>query len=595
VTFPDDVKDRLDIVEIISGYVQVKKAGRSYTALCPFHSEKTPSFFIFPERRSWRCFGACATGGDVFSFVMKAEGKDFAEILRLLAHQAGLALPRTERSKQGQVIYAINEAACAYYQQVLASPSSGAQAMAYIKRRGIDTETLRRFELGFAPSGGHSLKRYLLSLGHDEETALLAGLLVRTDAGNTLDMFRSRLIFPIRDVSGKLVGFGGRVLREDLPKYLNSPKTEVFDKGDLIYAMHLAKDSIKELGVVVIVEGYMDVIAAHQHGFSNVVASMGTALTEHQVTLLGTIAKNFLLALDPDIAGQEATLRSMQGSWRAFERKLMLKEKGIAFYERPSALSLKVASLPVGKDPDKLIREDTLAWENILADAESLMDYLLRAMATRSDLTSARGKMEAAERLFPLVAAIENPFEQRQYFLRLAELLQVSEATLVASVGRPNPVRRGASARNNVTLLTTSPFLQGNHDVLEEYFLSLILIHPELGRLSAGVTEEHFHRVENREVFTSWVKSSNIEALGSSISVHLAQHLEYLTNRGLPAVDFKEREAALVSCVRRLEERRLRDVKAQEVLAFSEDNIGSELTAQAVENNERLRRLFEEA
>ncbi|MGI5835145.1 MAG: DNA primase, partial [Chloroflexota bacterium] len=285
----EEIKARLDIADIVSERVLLKKAGKSLKGLCPFHVEKTPSFVVFPETGSWHCFG-CGEGGDIFTFVMRSQNVDFAEALAILAARAGVELRSSERGQQPdggvEKLYAANEAAAAHFRSMLASPA-GARAREYLRRRQISAESIADFEIGFAPDSGAGLAHHLLQLGFSREEILQAGLAGENESGALYDRFRSRVIFPIRDNAGRLVGFGGRSLSNDAqPKYLNTPQTALFDKGGCLYAVDKAKKEIRQTGRAVIVEGYMDALMAHQHGYRNVVASLGTAVTGRQLSQL---------------------------------------------------------------------------------------------------------------------------------------------------------------------------------------------------------------------------------------------------------------------------------------------------------------------
>ena len=280
MTVVDDIKGRLDIVDVVSRYVPLQRSGRSHKANCPFHQEKTPSFHVFPDRQSWRCFGACATGGDVFSFVMRAEGLEFADVLKNLAQQAGVVLPDRQKRTEQESGLEINEAARIYFQRILAS-AQGAEAREYLKSRGVSPDAISKFELGLSPPDGESLKQHLTGQGFTPQQLAQSGIVRESQNGRLVDLFRGRLMFPIRNAQGGLGGFGARAMGDSQPKYLNSPRTPTFDKGHILYGLDLAKDAVRKKGAV-IVEGYMDAIAAHQEGFDNVVASMGTALTENQ-------------------------------------------------------------------------------------------------------------------------------------------------------------------------------------------------------------------------------------------------------------------------------------------------------------------------
>ena len=411
MTVVDDIRARLDIVDVVSAYVALQKSGRSFKAPCPFHTERTPSFIVNPERQSWHCFGACSTGGDAFSFVMRHQNLEFGEALRILAQKAGVELSQASKqdSDKRSKLHAVNRLAASWYQERLRSPE-GAAAMDYLKRRGVNPEMIDTFQLGYSPDSWDALKTYLKNMGAPEADAVESGLIYRNDEGRTWDFFRDRLMFPIHDSQGNVIGFGGRQLTEPAPdapgynpKYINTAATPIFDKRSSLYGIHRAHSAIRESNTGIIVEGYMDVIAAHQYGYTNVVASMGTALTENQVSQLKSLATNFILALDPDTAGQEATLRSLEASWKVFQR--------LASYLTPSGNSLpshlsdpvvlKVAALPEGKDPDELIRHDSDEWERLTKNAPPLMSYLIPAIASRFDIGTGQGKTQVVEAVYP--------------------------------------------------------------------------------------------------------------------------------------------------------------------------------------------------
>ena len=438
----DDIRDKLDLVDVISGHVQLRKAGRNYKARCPFHTEKTPSFTVSPERQTWRCFGACATGGDVFNFVMRKDNVEFGEALRRLADTAGVEI--TSRPKEQvdleEALFRVNREAARFYNEMLKSPE-GRAALKYLYDRGIDDKAIEEFQLGYSPKGRDRLRTHLSTLDANLGHAAQAGLLRSDDEGNVRDFFFGRLMVPILDRRGRVAGFGGRSLDGSNPKYINTAATPIFDKQATLYALDKAAPAIREQETAVIVEGYMDVIAAHQHGRKNVVASMGTALTERQVYLVRTLAKTFVLALDADTAGQEATLRSLEASWRAMERR--------RFGQREEVV-LRIAVMPEGRDPDDLIRKSPEQWDGIVQSAVPYMDFLIPAFARRYDLNTSQGKARAAEALMPIILSMGNAFEQDQYFGKLADTLGVTREQLQASIGKLRPAareRRPASAQ----------------------------------------------------------------------------------------------------------------------------------------------------
>ncbi|MEK7217028.1 MAG: DNA primase, partial [Chloroflexota bacterium] len=382
----DDIKQRLDIVSVVSGYVALSKAGRNFKANCPFHQEKTPSFYVFPDRQSWRCFGACAAGGDIFTFVMRREQIEFGPALRLLAGKAGIELPEYDRVPEEATAEArykeANETATRYYHNLLINGADAAQAREYVAERGIWPETLRAFQLGYSPQRREALKDYMVGQGFNEEELVAAGLLMQGERG-TYDRFHHRLMFPISDSAGHVVGFGARTLDGAPPKYLNSPQTSLFDKSGLLYALDRSKEAIRQARKAVIVEGYMDALTAHQHGFTNVVASMGTALTEKQVGLLSRFTSEVVLALDADAAGEAATMRGLEVApeamgheatavpdweWQWQKKNVNGRQVttrslvGVPRIIGKQKGEIKVLRLPGAKDPDALIRDHPEDW-----------------------------------------------------------------------------------------------------------------------------------------------------------------------------------------------------------------------------------------
>lgn len=521
----DDVKQKTDIVEVVSQYVNLKKSGRNLSAPCPFHSEKNPSFFVYPERQSWHCFGACNTGGDVLSFVMKKENMDFGEALRLLAARAGIEMPTrvqpdTKKDEKDR-IYQANSAAALYFHNLLLNSPGAANARKYIEDRGLNEKTVSDFQLGYALNGWEGLKEHL-EKEYTEKEILDAGLLVESDDGRTHDRFRNRLIFTICDNRGRITGFGARVLDDSLPKYVNSPQTLVFDKSGTLYGINLAAQAIRQKNQAVMVEGYMDVITAHQNGITNVVASMGTAVTERQVNDLKKLTKNIVLALDADTAGEEAMLRCVD-------------------YENSLDIELKVVVLPEGEDPDSVIRDDTGKWNGLLAKALPVMDYIFSVTGSSLDLTRASDKREAVETIGPHVAAIPNPVRRAHYIQKLARLVGTDERTVEATLGvkKATPVSV-KSRRVKPSLPPRSPEILLSRPI-EEQFLALLLKHPEFKEQSAGVPAEYFENSENREIFVAWQQSPDEEALKEKLDEILCDYLDTLSSKNILATKVNER------------------------------------------------------
>jgi len=609
MTVVDEVKSRLDIVEVISSYVTLDRSGQRYKAPCPFHQEKTPSFMVYPDRQSWHCYGACASGGDVFSFVMRAENLDFAETLRRLSQQAGVALPSSQRHTREQVAYQINEAAKSYYQDILAS-AQGVPARAYLEKRGLTDDSIARFELGLSPPDGESLGNHLTQKGFSLDQLKEAGVVRVNDRGQSRDLFRGRLIIPIRNSHGELGGFGSRALDDSVPKYLNSARTPVFDKGRILYGLYLAQEAARQQGLVV-VEGYMDAIMAHQNGFTNVVASMGTALTRDQVGEIRRLTGKVVMALDPDAAGQQATLRSLATSWEVFqklvtERDRRQRSRETIIFQRQEELELKVMSLPDNLDPDELIRRSPQEWAELVEGAVPLFEYLLPAVSHQLDISTPRGKARVVEMLFPFIAAVPEPIQQDLYFQQLAAYIGVDEGTLKASTGRfvnragasgSADTRRRSNPAGREVESTASPFARLDRDPIEEYCLALALQHPDLIP-EAALVPEHFRRPENRELAGQLLQLTQNpleevtgQKLKQSVDPALHEQLEFLIAKDLPPVEARHRLRALQSTVTRLEERFLRELKIEEAIWFSEEqpDILEEPNPTILKVNQRIR------
>ena len=429
----EQIRSSVDIVRLVSQHVPLKKAGRTFKGLCPFHSEKTPSFVVFPETGRWHCFG-CGEGGDIFTFLMKIENLTFPESLRRLAEDAGIPLDSFQTAAKDKELYdrlySANEAAALFYHGLLLNSPTVRE---YVRSRGITDDTARKFLLGLAPEADDALQHHLQRNGFTLDEMLTAGLLYQPDTGAPRDRFHGRLVFPIRDAKEHVVSFGARALAAgQQPKYLNGPQTDLFDKGSTLYGLSLAASAIKREKRAVVVEGYVDVVIAHQGGFDNVVATLGTSLTERHVQGLRRMAPEICLALDADPAGQHASQRGGEIGPQAVpgvqlpagasgaEPRLTLGRVGSA---RPllgfDRVSVTVALLPSGKDPDEVILESPEAWREAVANARPVMEQAIIWAGARYDIQTLQGKREAAEALTPLLAEVADPVS-RAYYLELA-------------------------------------------------------------------------------------------------------------------------------------------------------------------------------
>ncbi|MFN8516520.1 MAG: DNA primase [Chloroflexia bacterium] len=353
-----EIRDRIDMLELVGAKVELKRSGKNWKGLCPFHSEKTPSFYVYPESGNYVCF-SCGEKGDAFSWLKKTEGLDFPDALEQLAARTNVTLKRgvvrdPQRDEERERVWALNEEAATFYANILLNMPAGESGRKYVAERGLTRDTVERFTLGFAPEGWDTLTRHLLSRGHTEAQLIEAGLASERDGGGGIyDRFRTRLLFPIRNRDGKIVGFGGRALGDARPKYLNTAQTSVFDKSANLYAIDLAKDAIRKADTAVIVEGYMDAIMAHQVGHANVVASMGTALTEQQVGLLKRLTSRIILALDADAAGQAAMLRGIDTMRQAldYDEVATVDARALVRFERKLSTDILVLNIRKGRIP----------------------------------------------------------------------------------------------------------------------------------------------------------------------------------------------------------------------------------------------------
>lgn len=594
----DEIKERLDIVDVISGYVPLKKAGRNFKGLCPFHAEKTPSFIVFPDTGTWHCFGACNTGGDIFTFIMKKENVDFGEALRLLADKAGIVLETrrpemTEAERRLDRLREIHAAAASFYHHLLVHSPRAQGAREYVERRGLSQETVERFELGYAPDEWDALLRYLTGKGYAPADLLEAGLIIeREGSAGYYDRFRHRLIIPIRDRRGRTIGFGARALDDTLPKYLNSPQTPLFDKSAVLFGLDKAARGIRARGEAVIVEGYMDVLTAHQHGIDNVVASMGTALTETQLQQLAQLTSRFILALDADVAGDQATLRGLHLVRQTVGRRKVprLTAQGTLQQETRLMVDLRILTLPAGYDPDELIREDVTRWEELVRHAQPLVEYYLNQVIKGLDLDDPANKSKVVQEMKPILLELSDEVERYHYIQRLARKVRVDEAAVEREVlGQKAPAarirrppakvetrwRKQAWAESGlVDLGTPAPTGPRDFGIEEQCVFYLVcfprLIHPlSFAFAEAGVPfvePEDFSRAENQAIYVRIKQNAeqgllaSAEELLNTLEEPLASYLETLLEleASTPHVPEDKTLEDLIRCTFRLKARSLR-------------------------------------
>src|SRR5580700_4770561 len=583
-SFADRVKQQADIVRVVGEYVRLKKNGQNFTGLCPFHSEKTPSFAVHPVKQIYHCFG-CGAGGDVFKFVMEMDKCDFMEAVRGVADKCGIAIPQArdrspeERREQQQrtALVELHREAAAFFARQLESTSEGKAARGYLADRGLDAEAIARFGLGYAPSGGDALLRHLKAK-YPEKVVELAGLASRDASGRPYDRFRRRIIFPISNESGKVVAFGGRALGDDLPKYLNSPETPIYIKSSVLYHLDRAKEAIRSADAAMLVEGYMDTIAVARAGIGNVVASCGTSLTETQVKLLSRFTRRVIVNYDPDTAGQAATERSLS---------ILLEHN----------CDVRVLALPGGKDPDTFIRtEGAAAYRKLLESAPPYLDYLIER-ARQLGVATAEQKLRAMNFLMPFVQRIPNALLRSEWASRIAQQLRVDEPVLRESL------RRAAAERRNE--VKTQPGLGGRAAKPAERRLVQMLMEPSdfRERLGEEIRQQQLQvGLETERILGALLEACASGALpdATSVAPKLAEHdrrlLFEIAFEGGSEASWEEAESCLEVLRRRKSEEELALVQRQiEACAGSASGGDAEQLRALQERKLELRRRLQSA
>ena len=462
----ESIRAKIDVAEEIGLVVALQKSGKALKGLCPFHNERTPSFYVFAETQTWHCFG-CNEGGDIFSFVQKQQGLDFRETLHYLAEKAGVQVDdyssqnpeeARETSALKERLRKLNEDALLWFHQALLRSKDATEARSYVQSRGILADTVVTFSLGYAPDQWDALAHYLLGRGYTERELVQGGLARERDGGlggtggGVYDYFRHRLIFPIRDMRGRVIGFGGRALGDNQPKYLNSPQTPLFEKNSVLYALDMARDAIKHEKQVVIVEGYVDAVIAHQHGTKQTVACIGSAITEKHIQQLKKLTRQVTLALDPDAAGESATEHGIQEALKTFDRIVVpvplatsnpvagkskrYEPRGMIRLEEQVDAEINVLQLPAGEDPDEVIRENAALWDYAVAHPVPLVDYYFRVKTTDLNVKEPAGKTEAAKRLLPIIGMISDRVKRDAYMRKLSAMISIDERTLFDELQR---------------------------------------------------------------------------------------------------------------------------------------------------------------
>lgn len=477
-----EIKDRLDVVEVLSGYIRLTKAGRNFKALCPFHNEKTPSFVISPDRQIWHCFG-CGEGGDIFTFVMKIEGMEFREAMQLLAERAGVEIKKSNfafdkdiNSKKTNILK-ICHAAKDFYKEKLNKNTQGLKAKKYLLGRGLTEKSISEFEIGYAPDEWHETESTLAAKGFNRNDIFTAGLTVRSEKTKSFyDRFRGRIMFPILDISNNVVGFGGRVFAHEgseEAKYINTPESPVYNKSKILYGLNIAREAIRKNNGAILVEGYMDVIGSHQMEVKNTVSSSGTALTADQIRIIKRYTSNLILAFDGDDAGQEATRRSID----------------LALL---NGMDIRIITLPEDKDPSDFV-DDPSIWKKYAKGAKRIMDFYFENSFKKHNFQTVEGKREIAEEMLGVIRKIPNNIEHAYWLEALSEKLGIDVKFLAEEMKRTEKSDR----RSNFESMTNSApansrLFSRSRDSWEGQLLALLLVLPNVEKRIQKISDINF-------------------------------------------------------------------------------------------------------
>ena len=456
----DEIKNRLDIVEVISSYIKLQKAGANYRALCPFHNEKKPSFFVSPARQIWHCFGSCSEGGDIFKFIMKIEGIEFNDALRILAQRAGVELKKQDPKlkTQRQRFCEILELSCRFFEKQLEKSLKGKEAKEYLFSRGLKEDAVKNWRLGYAPEGWKCLSDFLVGQGYKREEIEKTGLAVKSEkSGDFFDRFRGRIIFPVFNLASQAIGFGARVLgnkKEEIAKYVNSPSTFLYDKSRVLYGLNKAGIEARKKDACVLVEGYMDVILAHQAGFKNVVATSGTALTSGQLNIIKRYSENLLTAFDMDLAGDSATKRGID-------------------LAQAHGFNIKIIAMPKEKDPADVISQNPELWQDLVDKAKSIHDFYFDNVLSKFDKNTLEGKRGISKTILPVIKKIPNKIEQSYWIKSLSEALDIKEEDIIEEFAKVKVENQEISVKELVE--KKEPLRKSRKELLEEYLLFLAI------------------------------------------------------------------------------------------------------------------------
>jgi DNA primase len=517
MSLTDEIKNKITVLDLVSEFVELKKQGRLYKSVCPFHSEKTASFIVDSDKNIWRCFGACSTGGDIFSFMMKKENLSFLDSLEFLRKKLGISTQNynLQKSKEIEEIKKINYLALEFFRSNLFS-SEGENVRNYLKNRGIEKESAINFDLGYNPRG-KKLSEYLQNKDYALESLIQYGLISKSANGKELDFFSDRLIFPIKSQKDDILGFGGRVLSDRNPKYINTKKNSLFDKGAVLYGIDQAFEYIRDNDECVLVEGYTDVIIAHQYGFKNVVASMGTAITIYQASKIADISNAAIIALDSDQAGTEATLNALDKSWGIFSSNSKDLPTGITNKAVRKNFVLRVIDLPEDTDPDSFIRKSPELWKTMTDNAKPIIEYLIKSLALRFDSNTPEGKELVEETVKPFISQEKNPYVQDQYIAMLSSELNVSEQRIRA--GFDNKSKIYFNSTTDYTNSSITPDKKNRLLLLSEHLISLIISNNITNKdLLNDWDIEMIDDTICKQILYEWIKGIDLKILDENLN-----------------------------------------------------------------------------
>ena len=539
----DEIKSRLDIVEVIGSYIKLKKTGANYRALCPFHSEKNPSFFVSPARQIWHCFG-CSKGGDIFGFIKEIEGVEFGDALRILAQRAGVELkprsPEWQKFKtERQRLYEICELATKFFEKQLEGSSLGKETKKYLLGRGIKEESIKKWRIGYSPDTWSGLSDFLVSQDYKNEEIEKAGLSLKNEQGSYYDRFRGRIIFPIFDLNSQVIGFGGRIFQksDEVAKYINTPNTLLYDKSRILYGLDKAKVEIRKKDFCLLVEGYTDVILTHQAGFENTASVSGTALTPYQLVILKRYSENLFLSFDMDIAGDSATKRGID----------LAQLRGF---------NLKIITLPKDEDPADVISKNPKEFEKLVNNSLSILDFYFQNAFSQFDKARPEGKREISKILLPVIKRIPNKIEQSFWVSRLAKNLEVKEENVeeeLKKIKLEPPTTFEEEEFGQIIYKESGGGPKSRKELLEERLITLLLKRPENLNLIEDIPAGHpisYFSPKGKEILLNLKNSEASE----NLSGETKDFFNYLALKSeVEDLDEKEIEPEIKFCLKEIQ------------------------------------------